>query len=67
MTRTADWHAQQYTKFEDERTRAVRDLVSAVPRRDVRVAAAAMSVSSKSCASDSTTARFPSAVVSGEL
>jgi trans-aconitate 2-methyltransferase len=38
MTRTADWHAQQYTKFEDERTRAVRDLVSAVPKGNVGVA-----------------------------
>ena len=38
MTRTADWHAQQYTKFEDERTRAVRDLVSAIPKGGVRVA-----------------------------
>jgi trans-aconitate 2-methyltransferase len=38
MSRTADWHARQYTKFEDERTRAVRDLVSAVPKDRVRVA-----------------------------
>jgi len=38
MSRSADWHAMQYTKFEDERTRAVRDLVSAVPKGNVGVA-----------------------------
>ncbi|MBI4724442.1 MAG: trans-aconitate 2-methyltransferase [Rhodomicrobium sp.] len=57
------WSAQQYLKFEDERTRPARDLLQAVPTRDVKRAA------DLGCGPGNSTgpiaARFPDAAIVG--
>jgi trans-aconitate 2-methyltransferase len=57
------WSAEQYVTFENERTRPVRDLLTAVPARDVRVAV------DIGCGPGNSTevlaAGFPQALVSG--
>lgn len=57
------WSAAQYTKFEDDRTRPVGDLLAAVPNQDVRTAL------DLGCGPGNSTAvlrgRFPDAAVSG--
>ncbi|HTD05723.1 trans-aconitate 2-methyltransferase [Undibacterium sp.] len=57
------WSARQYSAFENERTRPVRDLVAALPMQDARVAV------DLGCGPGNSTevlaARFPSAAVTG--
>ncbi|HEV7613082.1 MAG TPA: trans-aconitate 2-methyltransferase [Steroidobacteraceae bacterium] len=58
-----NWSAKQYAAFEDERTRPVRDLVSALPATEARL------VVDLGCGPGNSTevlaARFPNAAVSG--
>lgn len=57
------WSAQQYARFEDERTRPVRDLVAAIPRDDVGTAV------DLGCGPGNSTevlaARYPAAAIRG--
>lgn len=57
------WSARQYARFEDERTRPVRDLVAAIPRDEVRTAV------DLGCGPGNSTevlaARYPAATVRG--
>ena len=57
------WSAAQYTKFEEERTRPVRDLLAAIPNTTVKTAI------DLGCGPGNSTealiARFPGAAVTG--
>lgn len=58
-----DWQARQYVKFEDERTRPVRDLIAAVPNVEAKA------VADIGCGPGNSTevlaARYPGAQVTG--
>ncbi|MDB5818630.1 MAG: trans-aconitate 2-methyltransferase [Rhizobacter sp.] len=60
---STDWSAKQYTAFESERTRPVRDLVAALPQADVKTAV------DLGCGPGNSTevlaTRFPAATITG--
>ncbi|QNK66529.1 trans-aconitate 2-methyltransferase [Variovorax sp. PAMC26660] len=60
---SGDWSAKQYTAFENERTRPVRDLVAAIHSKDVRLAVDLGCGPGNS--TDVLAQRFPGATVTG--
>lgn len=63
MTSNKDWQAAQYMRFENERTRPVRDLLAAVPATDVKTAIDIGCGPGNS--TETLAARLPGAAISG--